>query len=199
MNHTNKEHYNKPFSKKELSRAIQATKNSAPGREKIQNEMLKLLPPEGLDSLLVLYNKLWQQGYFPENWLEFTRIPISKPGKDPTNPSNYRPIALTSVLCTVMERMVHVRLFDFFDQKGTLSTVQCGGRTKPTTIDHLLSLDAIVRKAQANNEQVESIFFDMEKIIRFNMKTRHPDRETRSRNRRKDVQIHSKLSQTQML
>ena len=84
-------------------------------------------------------------------------MPISKPGKDSTNPSNYRPLVLTSV------RMVYVRLLDFFDQKGTLSTLQCGGRAKRRTIDYLLTLKVTVRKAQANSEQVVSMFFDMEK------------------------------------
>ena len=124
MYHTNKENYNKPFSKEELSQAIQATKKYAPGPDKIQNEMLKHLPAEGLDSLLVLYNKIWQQGYFPEKWLESTIKPISKSVKEPTNPSDYRPVALTSVHCKVMERIVNVRVLDFFDQKGTLSTLQ---------------------------------------------------------------------------
>ena len=81
---------------------IQATKNSAPGPDKIHNEMLKDLPPEELDSLLDLYNKILQQGYFPEKSLKPTIIPMSKPGKDPTNPSNYGLIALTSVLCKVI-------------------------------------------------------------------------------------------------
>ena len=140
MNHINKENNHKPFSNEELSRAIQATKNSAPGPDKIHSEMLKHLPPEGLESLLALYNKIWQQGYFPEKWLEPTKITISKPCKDPTNPSNYRPIPLTSVLCKVTERMVIVRLLDFFNEKGTLSILHCGVRAKLTTMDHLLSL-----------------------------------------------------------
>ena len=59
--------------------------------------------------------------------------------------------------------MVNVKLLDFFDQKGTLSILQGGDRAKRTTVDHLLSLEATVRKAQANTEQVVSIFFDMEK------------------------------------
>ena len=67
--------------------------------------------------------------------------------------------------------MVNVRLLDFFEQKGTLSTLQCGGRAKRTTIDHLLSLEATVRKAQANSEHVVSIFFDMEKA--YNLTWRH--------------------------
>ena len=113
---------------------IQATKNSALGPEKIQNEMVKHLPPVGLVSLLVLYTKIWQQGYFPEKWLESTIIPISRLGKDSMNLSNYRSVALTSVLCKVIERMVNIRLLDFFDQKGALSTLLCGGKAKLWTL-----------------------------------------------------------------
>ena len=46
VHYTNKENYNNPFSKEELSRANQATKNSAPGPDKIHNDLLKHLPPE---------------------------------------------------------------------------------------------------------------------------------------------------------
>ena len=60
---------------------------------------------------------------------------------------------------------------ELFDQKETLSTLQCGGRAKRTTIDHLLSLEATVRKAQANSEHVVSIFFDMEKA--YDLTWRH--------------------------
>ena len=62
-----------------------------------------------------------------------------------------------------MKTMVNVRLLDFFDQKGTLSVLQYVGRAKLTTIVNLLSLEATVKKAQANGAQVVSIFFDMEK------------------------------------
>ena len=103
MNHTNKENCFKLFSEEKLTQAIQVTKNSALGPDDIHKEKLKHLPPEGLDSLLALYNKTWQQGYFPETWLEPTLIPISRPGKYPTGPSIYRPIALASVLCKINE------------------------------------------------------------------------------------------------
>ena len=108
VNHTNKQTYYKPFPKEELSRAIQATKSSALGPDKSHNEMLKHLPSERLDSLFVPHNKIWQQGDFPEKWLESTTIQISKPGKDPTYPSIHRPIALTNVLCKVMDIMVGI-------------------------------------------------------------------------------------------
>ena len=68
--------YNKPYSKEELTRAIQPTKNFAPGPDKIHNEILKHLPPERLHSLLVLYNNVWQKEYFPEKWFESTIMSI---------------------------------------------------------------------------------------------------------------------------
>ena len=67
--------------------------------------------------------------------------------------------------------MVNVRLLDFFEQKGTLSTLQWGSTAKRTNIDHLLSLEATVRKIQANSEQVVTIFFHMEKAC--DLKWRH--------------------------
>ena len=51
----------------------------------------------------------------------------------------------------------------FFHQKGTLSTLQCGGRAKRTTNDHILSLETTATKSLTNSELVASIFFDMEK------------------------------------
>ena len=79
------------------------------------------------------------------------------------NSSNYRPIALESVLYKVMERMVNVKLLEFFYLKGTLSKLQCGSRAKKTFIDHVLSLEATVRKAEVNSELIVSIFFNMKK------------------------------------
>ena len=164
MNHTNKENYNRSFSKEELTRTIQATKkNSTPGPDKIHNEMLKHHPPERLDSLFALYYKIWQQGYFSEKTLESTVIPISKPGKYPTNPSKYKPNAIKSDQCRVKKGMVNVSLLDLFAWKGTPSTLQCRDRAERKTIDNFLSLEATVRTTQANSEQIVSIFFDMEK------------------------------------
>ena len=98
-----------------MTRATQTTKNSAAGPDKIHNGMLKHLPPEGLDSLLALCNKTWPEGYFPEKSLASTLIPLSKHEKNALNLSNFRIIALTSVVCKVIEKMVNIRLLDFLD------------------------------------------------------------------------------------
>ena len=51
-----------------------------------------------------------------------TIIPIPKPGKDPAEPNNYRPIALTSCLCKALERMINKRLTWFLESDKANST-----------------------------------------------------------------------------
>ena len=47
-----------------------------------------------------------------------TIIPIPKPGKDPAEPNNYRPIALTSCLYKTLERMINKRLTWFLESNN---------------------------------------------------------------------------------
>ena len=76
---------------------------------------------------------------------------------------------MISFLCKLMDRMTNVGMFEYFEQKGKLSTLKRGGRAKRTTTDHLLCPEATVRKAQANNEQLtmSHLFCSME--ITYNL------------------------------
>ena len=89
-------------------------------------------------------------------------VPIATAGKDPKNPTNYRPIALTSCLCKTMERMVNARLMWCLESEGHLSDVQCGFRKNRSTVDHLVRFESFVREAFIKKEHV-AIFFDLEK------------------------------------
>ena len=65
-----------------------------------QNQMkyiikyLKYLPKSSLSLLLNIFNTIWISGDFPTVWRTAIIINIPKPGKDPTNTTNYRPIAI---------------------------------------------------------------------------------------------------------
>ena len=109
----NDEHYNKDFTIKELRKALKKCHDTAVGSDDIHYQFLKHLPLRPLDSLLRIFNHVWHTGILPDSWKEAIVIPILKPGKDSTNPANYRPIALTSCICKTMERMVNDRLFGF--------------------------------------------------------------------------------------
>ncbi len=61
-----------------------------------------------LEIILRLFNMIWDAGKLPLIWKKSVLIPILKPGKDPSDSSSYRPIALTSQLGKTMERMVTI-------------------------------------------------------------------------------------------
>ena len=73
--------------------------------------MLKHLHPNSKLVLLGIINKIWTNDLFPDQWKKAILIPVPKANKDPDNVRNYRPIAMTSVLCKLMERMVNKRLW----------------------------------------------------------------------------------------
>lgn len=125
--------------------------------------MLRNLSVTSQDILLELYNKVWEGGKLPQSWKEAIVVPIRKPGKDCTSPGNYRPIALTSNICKIMEKMINERLTYHVESRGHLSKYQSGFRKGRNTTDPALSLEHEIRKAQINKESVVAVFFDIEK------------------------------------
>uniref|UniRef100_A0A8C6S2Z8 Reverse transcriptase domain-containing protein n=1 Tax=Neogobius melanostomus TaxID=47308 RepID=A0A8C6S2Z8_9GOBI len=125
--------------------------------------MVRWLGKEARKKLLVLYNRVWTEGKLPGSWKEAVVVPIKKPGKDPSKPSSYRPISLTSNLCKIMERMIVERLSFDLEKRGLLANCQSGFRKARNTCDSIIRLENEVRKAQACKETVLAVFFDIEK------------------------------------
>ena len=159
----NTEHYNLPFTLEELNTSIKRAHSTAVGPDKIHYDFLKHLPVKVLKVLLGLFNNIWKSGQLPASWKEATVIPIPKPGKDHKNPTNYRPIALTSCLCKTMERMVNARLVWLLESEHLISDFQSGFRRGRSTLDHLVSLESFVREAFIKKEHAVAVFFDLEK------------------------------------
>ena len=77
---------------------------------KLVTIIIKHIPLKTKQILLLIFNIIWNTSQFPIKWKEAILIPLLKPGKNPSDPISYRPIALTSSLCKLMERMVNSRL-----------------------------------------------------------------------------------------
>ena len=99
----------------------------------------------------------------PKSWKEATVIPIPKPGKDNTNPNNYRPIALTSCICKTLERMINERLVWYLEKNNIITEFQSGFRHQRSTNDHLVRLETFIREAFIKKEHLVAVFFDLEK------------------------------------
>ena len=117
------------------------------------NNLLKHLPADTLKILKDILNNIWTTGDFPHQWRAATVIPIPKPNKDHADPNSYRPIALTSCLCKILEHMINTRFIWYLEKSGILDRSQCGFRKHRSTVDHLVSLERYVRMPLHRNNR----------------------------------------------
>ncbi|GBO09473.1 putative RNA-directed DNA polymerase from transposon X-element [Araneus ventricosus] len=129
--------------------------------------MIEHLGPVGRQSLLDIFNLSWRNGRLPRDWKRAIIIPIKKPGKVAGSPESYKYIALTSVICKIMERMILARLKYFLDLKDLLDGAQYGFRIGHGTPDQVLYMCQKIRDAQNNKPTNHSmaVFLDLSKAF----------------------------------
>jgi Reverse transcriptase (RNA-dependent DNA polymerase) len=116
----------------------------AAGPDNIGPEMVKHLPENAIELLLILLNRCWIDGDCPQAWREAIVVPILKKGKDPTQIPSYRPISLTSVIGKLMERLIKTRLIWWLESNQKLSQAQAGFRKGRDTTDQCLTLSQLI-------------------------------------------------------
>ena len=85
----------------------------APGLDEFPPQLLRLCACGISSSLSKLFNCSFTDCSVPSAWKEALVVPVHKGGAK-SDPSNYRPIALLSIVCKVMEKLVH-RLRTFLE------------------------------------------------------------------------------------
>ena len=125
--------------------------------------MIKHLPEKALHSLLHLYNQIWMTDSFPSNWREAELLMFCKPDKVRTSRSSYRPIALTSSLCKLLEKIINNRLMHDLESCGHISPNQYGFRKLRSCPDSLARLEADILEAFARKQHLVAVFFDVSK------------------------------------
>ena len=143
----NLEKYNKLFTLKELRESVKKAHDTSAGPDDIHYQLLKHLPESCLSTLLDIFNKVWVTENFPDFWREAIVIPVPKPGKDHTDPINYRPIALTSCICQTMKRMINERLVWYLESNKLITKYQSGLRRQRGTTDNLIRFESLIREA----------------------------------------------------
>ena len=87
--------------------------------------------------LELIFNKSLQEGACPKDWRSANVTPIHKKG-DKTNPSNYRPVSLTSQVCKLMETIVRKHLVEHLTENNILRDEQHGFREGRSCLTNLL-------------------------------------------------------------
>lgn len=118
----------------------QLPSRKAPGSDHIKAEMLKPIRTLLAPILSHLFTICWQWSFVPSSWRHAQVFPIFKKG-DPTSPSNYRPISLTSVFRKLLECALQPALQRFSPR---LDLAQGGFRPRRSALDQALCLHELM-------------------------------------------------------
>ena len=150
----------------ELSEALRKCNNkSSPGDDRISYVLLKQMPRNCQTVRLKLFNEIWRQGALHAHWKSAIIIPLLKADRSASDVASYRPIALTSTLCKVIERMAANRLLWWLESNQRLNKFQSVFRQRRSTIDQIMGLADDAHKAVSNKQFVLAVMLDLEKTF----------------------------------
>lgn len=104
----------------------------APGIDSIANEHLRDLP---VDSILPMFNLIWQQGKVPSRWNTGIIVPLPK-SDDASSLDQTRGITLMSCVCKLFGKVLERRLWKFVEGKELLCSEQGGFRKGRECMGH---------------------------------------------------------------
>ena len=87
--------------------------------------------------LKLIFEKSLSDGECPDDWRTANVTPIHKKG-DRTEPSNYRPVSLTSQVCKILETVVREKIVKHMKDNGLFSNSQHGFREGRSCLTNLL-------------------------------------------------------------
>jgi hypothetical protein len=112
-----------------------------------------------------VFNAVLRRQYFPPVWKQAHVLPILKPGKDPTQPSSYRPISLLHTVGKLFEKILLTRVLREVKERGLLRDEQFGFRPKRSTTLQLARLVEIVNRNFDERRLTGAVFLDLAKAF----------------------------------
>ena len=105
-----------------------------------------------------------ESGTVPSEWKHAYVTPIFKKGTK-SDPRNYRPISLTSVVCKTMDHILVSQIMKHLEDQNILSESQFGFRFKHSCESQLFITFNDIAKHMDNNHQVDAAILDFSKAF----------------------------------
>ena len=138
--------------------------HKAAGPDKFKPIVLQTLHKELAPILQVIFQRSIDTGKIPDIRKEANVSPIYKKG-DKSDPSNYRPISLTCVLCKILEHIVASSLVKHFAELDIFYEMQHGFREKRSCETQLIMLIDELAKNMQMGKQTDLILLDFSKAF----------------------------------
>ena len=117
-----------------------------------------------IDSLTYVSNLCTEKNVFPSELQKAKVVPLPE-STDKTNPTNYRPISLLSVLSKLLEKHVHIYLNNYLEKRQLLHAFQSGFRRKYSCNTALARLTNSWLTAMNKSEVSGVVFLDLKKAF----------------------------------
>ena len=134
------------------------------GHDNISGRMLKETALSITPVITELFNQSIILGKLPNEWKVARVCPVPKSGKS-SDPNNYRPISLLSILSKLLEKHIRNILVKHFEDKHPLSAQQWGFTSGKSTTGALLSATEHWHRELERRNDICTIFFDFSKAF----------------------------------
>ena len=114
--------------------------------------------------LTYIVNLSIESGVFPDDLKRAKIVPIYKK-KAKTEPGNYRPVSVLSIMSKVMERVICEQLNDFIEKHDYLYELQSGFRSSYSTDSCLIHLSDHILKQQDKGQYTGMVILDLQKAF----------------------------------
>ena len=113
--------------------------------------------------LAVMFNRAMCEG-LPDTWSLSTIVPIFKSG-DPMELGNYRTIMVGHTLARLYASIIEQQLSRWAEREGLRAAGQAGFKRGFSTLDHILTLRAIIEEGIAQGRRIYCSFVDFRKAF----------------------------------
>ena len=138
--------------------------NKSPGPDQIYPRVLKETKDCIVPHLLHLFNESISQCSIPSEWKLANLSPIFKKG-DRSQPGNYRPISLTSVVGKLLETILRDKIVDFLECHNLIINSQHGFRRNRSCLTNLLEFYSKLFTEFDAIQSLDIIFLDFQKAF----------------------------------
>ena len=138
--------------------------NKSPGPDKLYPRLLKELHNELAKPFTILFQSSLNEGVLPQDWKHAEVTAIFKKGSK-TDPGNYRPVSLTSVVCKILESFIRDTIQVHMEKNKLYSKCQHGFRRKKSCISQLLEVMEDFTKFIENKKNFDVIYLDFKKAF----------------------------------
>ena len=138
--------------------------NKASGPDNIPNKILKLCAKELAPAITHIFNQSLNTGILPVDWKNANISPIFKKGNK-HDPSNYRPVSLTSVCCKTLEHIICRHILSHLEHHKILTPLQHGFRSGHSCESQLIITMNDILSMYDQRKQIDMVILDFSKAF----------------------------------